>query len=250
MKTTITKLYVVRLLLALWLVIAPLAAPHAMPAASPLWGDLQPGKYAVGFKTLFAGDLARPVLPVPEGEDGEKGNAEGRQMLIGVWYPTNIRRGARMRLAEYAHLLEQELNFTPLNAARKEQARLKFIEAAVELGGLANELRAKLESLLTLETAAFRNAPPAAGRFPLVIFPDAPVKLSILCEYLASHGFVVAATSLKGTYEAELEFTVTGLETIAADLQFVINHVRAWQVRARPIVDREKLALIGLVQLG
>jgi hypothetical protein len=233
MKIRVNKIFMMRLALLICL-----ATVSPASRALPLWGDLKPGSYAVGFRTLFVRDLARPAL------GSEKGAAagQGRQMQIGVWYPAaRALRSARMRWAEYAHLLAQELDFAPLDAARREQGRLKFIEATVELGGNADELRAKLPALLALETGVVRDAPPAPGRFPLVVFPDSPAKHSILCEYLASHGFVVAATSLKGTHEAELDVAVTGIETIAADLQFVIN-----QVRTLPPVDREKLALIGL----
>lgn len=209
-------------------------------SSSSLRGDLKPGAYAVGYTTVFEYDLARS--PVADGSGKIPNGVGGRQMQINIWYPAApSQRGAMMKFEDYVHLLAQELDFTAIDKARSLKAQRQFVESTVELGGNANDLESKLSSLLKLDTAARRNAPAARGRFPLIIFPDSPVKNSILCEYLATYGFVAVAVSIKGTHEAELDVGLTGIESIVTDLQFVIG-----RVRELPMVDGDKLGLIGL----
>ena len=209
---------------------------------SSLWGNLKPGPYAIGFQTIFAQDLSRNSLANASGVI----NA-GRQMQINVWYPARAAsQTSVMRFEDYVHLLAQELDFDPLNAQRKQQAETKFVEQPTELGGNAAALKKALPLILDLDMRAMRNAPASEGSFPLIVFPDyrAPATNSIMCEYLASHGFVVAATSLKGTYEAELDVGLTGIETIAADIAFVIGISKTSQTF--PEVDSERIALMGV----
>jgi hypothetical protein len=210
--------------------------------SSSLWGNLKPGPHRVGFRTLLTYDLSRP--PVANASGIGKASVRGRQMQINVWYPARAaRRASSMRFGDYVHLLAQELEFGPLNAVRKQQGETKFIEQPSELGGNAAALKAVLPMLLGLEMAAIRNSQASTGSFPLIVFPDyrAPATNSIMCEYLASYGFVVATTTLKGTYESELDVALTGVETIAVDISFVIA-----TLKALPMVDPERLALMGV----
>lgn len=205
--------------------------------ASQLWGGLKKGPHAVGFKTVFTYDPSRPSLTTSTND------TQGRQMQINVWYPASRTqsRARPMLLEDYVYLISRELNFSPLNKTRERESIEKFKAQTIELGGNAETLQSLLPKLLKMPVAAIRNAPLAAGSFPLVIYPDAPARHSILCEYLASHGYVVAATSLKGTLEQELDVALTGIETITSDIQFVAGSMKTW-----PNVDRKKLALIGL----
>ena len=57
---------------------------------------------------------------------------------------------------------------------------------------------AQINDLLQLKTAAIKDARPQEGRFPPIVFGqgyffESPMTHSVLCEYLASHGYVVAA---------------------------------------------------------
>ena len=165
-------------------------------------------------------------------------------MQINVWYPARAdRRASAMRFGDYVHLLAQQLEFGPLNTERKQQGETKFVEQPAELGGNTAALKTALPVILGLDMGAIRNAPAIKGTFPLIVFPDyrAPATNSIMCEYLASHGFVVATTSVKGTYEAELDVALTGIETIATDIAFVIG-----TLKTLPMVDSQRLALMGV----
>jgi hypothetical protein len=201
----------------------------------PLWGGLEPGPYGAGYRTLFVHDPARPPL------DGLA--APGRQMQINVWYPARVGARARMRFGDYVALLARGLDFSPPTPERRRLAAERFVEQPAELGGDAAALRARLPELLALETAAVENAPAAAGRFPLVVFPEyrTPVTQSVMAELLATHGFVVASPSLKGTFESDFAAGLADLETIAADAAFT-----AGRLRAEPMVDGSRVALVGV----
>ena len=210
----------------------------ARTSASPLWGELRPGTHGVGYRTVFTYDLSRPAL------GGAGGSARGRQMQINVWYPARTRRGQKtMRFSRYVGLLFREVDFAARGGETPKQLAEKFMENPVELGGDAKALAPHVEALLRAETAAVEDAPPAAGRFPLVVFPAyrTPATQSIMCEYLASHGFVVASTGLKGTHESEFDTGLSGLETIVADIRFVVG-----ELSASPSVDPKRLALVGV----
>jgi hypothetical protein len=223
---------------ALILLALALALGGEPAIASPLWGELKPGPHAVGYRTVFTYDLSRPPL------DGAGEAAPGRQMQINVWYPARARRGQQtMPFGRYVGLLFREVDFAARRGVTPKQLAEKFMENPAELGGDASALAPHVESLLRAETAAVEDAPPAAGRFPLVVFPAyrTPATQSIMCEYLASHGFVVASTGLKGTHESEFDAGLSGLETIVADVLFVVG-----ELNASPSVDRKRLALVGV----
>ena len=67
-----------------------------------------------------------------------------------------------------------------------------------ELTGAEQRL---LEELWNAATSAHRNAPPVERRFPLVIYHSGGGSSfednAVLCEFLASHGFVVLGSAFQ-----------------------------------------------------
>lgn len=220
------------------MVIAGTAVPSAYSSA--LWGNLRPGPYQIGFKTVLTYDESR--APVADDVGRGKSVTRGRQIQISLWYPAQAARGALpVTFGKYIDLLGQDLEFK-LTPESKKHAEEKFLEQPSDLGGDAAKLKAALPMIRGLKMKAFMNALPAKGSFPLIVFLDfrAPATNSVMCEFLASHGFVVAATSLKGTHEAELDVGLTGVETIATDIGFIIGSLAA------PAINRDRVALIGV----
>jgi hypothetical protein len=113
----------------------------------------------------------------------------------------------------------------------------------VELGGDSLELGAKMAALKALPTAARHQAPAAAGRHPLVLFPAyrAPATTAVLAEYLASHGIVVAVVEMAGTSEPDPEISLSGMETQVADLRIALA-----ALAAEPFVDGARLGVMGV----
>src|SRR6185436_1354544 len=135
-----------------------------------LWGSLEPGRYAVGFRQLLVRDPSRPSICAPNGQKVD--SALGRQMQLLVWYPAvAAETGRQQRYGDYLDLLAQELNFAPISVARRHDAEEKFIAAVTGFGSSADSVRGALPRLRALPVAAHRDARPAAGRFPVLLFP-------------------------------------------------------------------------------
>lgn len=107
--------------------------------------------------------------------------------------------------------------------------------------------RAKgLKYFSTRLAAAHLNAPNARGPFPLIVYlsglnESGQHANSVLCEYLASHGFVVAAIPQVGTTHSRLRLGVNlvDLETQARDAEFAVAEVR------RLMNVEERWAIVG-----
>src|SRR2546430_17262590 len=75
-----------------------------------------------------------------------------------------------------------------------------------------------------------RDAPPATGRFPVVIYAPSfwapPWENADLCEYIASYGYVVIASPGIGTRPGVAAHDVAGIDAPARDILFLIGHAR------------------------
>src|SRR5258708_21509003 len=115
-------------------------APPPAPPDPALWGGLQPGPYRVGFGLKWAIDPTRrdPVTKAPHA------------LPVGVWYPALDSRAERMELGDYFDFRTTRKEFgqraAALNAAVRQPTNPK------------------------LRTAGTRDAPPAKGPFPVVIY--------------------------------------------------------------------------------
>jgi pimeloyl-ACP methyl ester carboxylesterase len=103
----------------------------------------------------------------------------------------------------------------------------------------------RLAALLEQPVRAVEQAEAAPGRHPLIVvgqglYYESPITHAALCEYLASHGFVVATAPLVGSHSPLVRLDVLDLETQVRDLEFVVA-----RVRELPFVDGRKLGLLG-----
>jgi dienelactone hydrolase len=208
-----------------------------LEAPSALWGDLQPGTYGTGFRTVFQYDNSRTWKSTRSYDGTFSPDANGRPIQINIWYPARASSSdKKMRFADYEEQSAPE-KFATINSVMKQRSR---DDAA---GSVPHS---KISELLTIELNAYRDAQPVAGRFPVVLYfggLSAPINDNvILAEYLASHGYVVASVSLIGPSE-ETTFqsrTSDDIEASVRDMEF------AWSVlQDEPDVDKTKLAIMG-----
>ncbi len=197
-------------------------AAYAQNPGSVFWGKLPAGPFQAGFRLIEASDASRSVPG-----NGAKGEGT-RLMRIYIWYPAKPGTGVRLRLDDYAQL-----------------ARGDFRPAAVPVPLAKGFDKAELAARLNTPSGAFRDAEAEAGKFPLLVlgqglFFESPLSHFVLCEFLASHGYVVATSPLRGTRYRLVNLNVEDLETETRDMEFV----RA-AVRTMPFVDAGKLGVIG-----
>lgn len=159
---------------ALWL-----TATTAFAQPPRLWGKLQPGRYAVGLRVQ--------PFAVPA----------GRRLEIVMWYPaTRATRKRTLTFADYFALAPELQSEARGDTAAVRQSLSIAINSEPE--GVAPEL---LDQILAAPLFGSKNARPAGGRFPLVVWSarhGTAAAQCVLSEYLASHGYVVAFVRFAG----------------------------------------------------
>jgi dienelactone hydrolase len=91
---------------------------------------------------------------------------------------------------------------------------------------------------------AVRNAPLLAGRFPVVIYAPSFSSMSWenadLCEYLASHGYVVVASPDMGATSRDMTADLGGINAQAQDISFLIGYAQSL-----PDTEMSEIAVAG-----
>jgi dienelactone hydrolase len=226
---------VVLALLTLWLP-AKTAAQLGDTAPPPLWGDLKPGPFRIGYQSILRSDPTRTWIGRSTAS-GDTSTIRDRPVRIGVWYPSEVKASPTMRLLDYARVPAPE---GPDDAAGLLEKR--------ERGILAQFVPPdRLEWLLSTRTMAVANAPPAKGaRFPLVLYSDGPngwvLANAILAEFLASHGYVVATVTSLGpsVSEPDQKQSPSDMEAAARDLEYASSIVKL-----APYVDQSRVVTAG-----
>ena len=233
-----------RLLALVGLGCALAAAPPPEPEQI-LWGALQPGPYYVGFRSVYQLDPTRWYDPDYPAGGGAPRVKQPRPIFIGYWYPAAKPGGRRLLFSDYLDAR------APAPAAAEFARRLAAYNhdvACAEIAGKDTEdltagERSACNRLLTIKTFASRNVRPAKGRFPVVIYHaglgGAYEDDAVLCEYLASHGYVVLSAAYSNADATLMEISYD-LATTAADNAWLMRFVHTL-----PFADASRLAAVG-----
>jgi len=173
------------------------AGPPAPPTAPAM---LPPGPHAVGFRATWTFDATRPYRTAFDG-GVTYGGATGapRPILVNVWYPA-LPGGRPTNRAAYLQPPDRpEVHALATALAAYERAIVVEETLGSEEPALSPELQQRFAAYLAAPLTAVRDAPPAPGRFPVLVYHagagssyDDNVEL---CEYLASHGYVVLGSA-------------------------------------------------------
>lgn len=198
-----------------------LAQVFGAHARDNLW-DWESGPYTPGFQLLERQDYSRYY---PSGKSDGPG---ARPVRVYIWYPAENKNQKPMRIKEYVQMAAADFETDSLPVPLSK--------------GLNDD---ELATLLDRHTDAVRDAAFAKGRLPLLVFGqglyyESPLSHVVLCEFLASHGFIVATCPLLGTHYRLVNLDVEDLETEIRDLEFVIE-----AVRTIPEIEIENLGVIG-----
>lgn len=177
-----------------------------------------PGSLPVGLRVV-------PQYERPPVVDLSMQPKQARPIQTLVWYPAQKVEARSMTVAEYAKLLETETSFDHPSLTKDVADTLEGIRPALET-----------------HTRAFRDASTRAGHYPVVIYApssDAPPwENADLCEYLASHGYVVIASP--GASGGPRIADLTRANEQAGDISFLIDYASTL-----PDTDLSAVAVIG-----
>lgn len=228
--------------LTLLLCCLPTAASAQSP---PLWGSLQPGKYRVGFQSHWEFDYARTYQMTFADKTTYADGKAPRPILVNIWYPAEpVEEMQPMKHRQYLDITTDDPRLKTLATELVKYNRQVLIK---EMLGQAEEKVTPAElklfdEVMNSPTASLREAPPAAGQFPLVLYHSGYGSSfednAVLCEYLASHGFVVVGSAFQEP--SGKTFNIDGKDTSGIDMAFLIH-----TARQLPFVDWKHVGIIG-----
>ncbi len=184
----------------------------------------KPGAYPVGLKVVNEYDSSRkfPATPDPLKAPTQQGD---RPLQTLIWYPALQSRNKPMTVGDYVALADTEVHF---DTPDREH----------------NKWRGRLKSSFGISVWAVRDSKPVEERFPIIIY--APSDSSIawenadLCEYLASHGYVVLASPSMGASSRDMTDDLAGINTQALDISFLVSYARSL-----PNTDSSSVAVVS-----
>jgi pimeloyl-ACP methyl ester carboxylesterase len=187
----------------------------------------KPGPLAVGLRVVEQYDYSRMFGPRTDVRGELQGGEPVRPLQTLVWYPAEPSSVPAMNVGDYAALWATETCFDkPLLSRRAEESL------------------ASMSPTLATPLWALRDAPVLAGRYPVVVYAPGFSAVSWenadLCEYLASHGYLVLASPSMGTTTREMTYDLAGINTQARDISFLISYANTLSN-----ADMSRIAVLG-----
>lgn len=209
------------------------SAFNTFPRGLDVYEDLKAGKYPVGFQLQEVSDFSR-VYP-----SGPSRRLTSRVIRVYLWYPAQSAGKQPMILKDYVNMAAAD--FFPGDRNQQDQDNSSLWPMPLKKG-ISKQL---LTKILKENTISCKDVPGAKGPFPLIVlgqglFYESPLSHFILCEFLASHGYVIVTCPLKGSHYRLVNRHAGDLETQVRDLEFVLG--RAIQ---QPFVDIDKIGVMG-----
>ena len=155
-----------------------------------------------------------------------------RPIPISLWYPAEANQQKPLSILEYMKILKLEEEWENL----PDELILNWFE-------FPNTPQNQRH--LKDDTKALKNATIKPGQYPVVLYAPsyqaASTENFALCEYLASHGFLVISSPSRGTTNRFFEGgTTKDAETQSRDLEFLLN-----KVLQMPEADPSRIAVMG-----
>jgi hypothetical protein len=230
---------------ALLTVVAALAGEPASAQEPLLWGGLEPGPNAVGYRSLYRLDHTRQYDPEFATDPAQPPAPKPRPIYIRVWYPAQKSDTKPMEYRQYLDVSSDNALIAPFvkRLSRHVVNVVSDTTVGKEPATRTPAESAAFERLLATRTIAVANAPPADGRFPVVIYhpglSGVPDDNSVLFELLASHGYVVLNSAYPNWY-AEGVGIGSDLHTSFRDMEFLSRYAREL-----PFADADRLGAMG-----
>lgn len=191
--------------------------------------DLTYGPHAVGYNHVVKTDRTRPYDRVMDYAD----SLTFRPMPISSWYPiVGAKDLAPVRISDYTRVLKEEEEWETL----PDEYFFSWFYYPETPAGKAN---------INQPTHAFRHGEELTGKHPVVIyapsFQASSAENFILCEYLASQGYLVFALPSRGVNQRQMgKGTTAEAEAQLHDLNFLVGYASTF-----PNADMDRLYTIG-----
>jgi len=189
-----------------------------------------PGVQHVGVRIVEQYDNSR-TFPATGGKSP-------RPVQTLVWYPAGNKGGTPLRFDDYILTIGGADDFS-----RTPEQRRKV--AAEDIEGKTEGKREPQIAFVKAQTMwAVRDAPAAQGKFPVVIYAPGysadAFQNADLCEYLASHGYIVIASPSLGPDKRGMSLDLKGIDAQVGDIRFLIDYAGSL-----PQADTSSIAVIG-----
>jgi dienelactone hydrolase len=163
--------------------------------------------------------------------------ARARPLQTLIWYPA-AKGGAPVHYVDYLRAGATEAQFERPPAEIDKAVSTKIVNTWPELSAAATRREENRPMW------AVRDAKPAPGKFPVVIYApsfSASAHENVdLCEYLASQGYVVISTAAPGPHGRSMTRDLEGVEAQAGDIAFLVGYAQSL-----PQADAFHVAVIG-----
>lgn len=217
---------------------------QAASAADDFKFTAEYGAYGVGFKVVQQYDQSRSYRAGFDAVTGEPDRGpQGRPIQTLIWYPA-ASPGRPLIYADYLDLAGNDDRFD-LDQVQARRIAEQALREYVPLGASTTDI-ARIRVQPVHATA---DAPAVARKFPLIVYAPSDAsdafENDMLCEYLASHGYVVIASPSHGAHvpymtDGSIQETVENTRAQAADIGFLIGYANAM-----PNVDGAKIGVVG-----
>jgi hypothetical protein len=184
----------------------------------------KPGPYSVGLKVVDQYDPTRTDRASQHLSKASVGN-DARPLQTLIWYPSVRSTAESMTVGDYVQLADTEIHFD----APDEKA---------------NRWRSLLKSSLDISLLAVRDAKPVSGHYPVLVYAPSDSSVSWenadLCEYFASHGYVVFASPSMGASTRDMTDDLDGINAQARDISFLVTYAESI-----PDADSSRVAVVS-----
>jgi dienelactone hydrolase len=222
-----------RLLFVLLVSTAALCQATSFQVAPP------PGPNAVGLRVVHQYDYSRNYRGSIDIVSGKPYTGEtARPVQTIIWYPAVRGSGKAMSFYDYTRIAGTEELF------ERPEADIAAAAAGLVRRNARGRDADTIKRVLANPMLALRDAKPAEGKHPVVIYAPSfnawGWENADLCEYLASHGYVVIGSASMGAHSRAMSADLEGLEAQAGDIAFLLGYAHTL-----PFADTGRVAAAG-----
>ena len=195
-----------------------------LPRISCTASDLVYGPYSVGFESYKTYDDSRPYLL---GDD-----TISRPLLIHFWYPSNEKIGGNtLNFKHYIDLIAQREAFdTPVSEV--DNNSFWYVKGYSDFAKSNYGLDTSISCQAILDSPVFaKSGIPTqniGSEFPLLIYAPSNSKSSVqnhmICEYLASHGFMILSVASAGPNSVQRAHFEESVMAQVTDMEYILKY--------------------------